>query len=729
MNSGDNQRLSEWLDHDPHSKPELASADQGSPDASEPWEIQSTIDTLLRLQSRQLSISSDFEERLGKRLDALQDASNAESDSLQTGAEPPTKTQTNGDLRSTVRGRRILWWSPAVAAAILGIIIASPYVKWIRHPAPQVTGTFRVVGGGTLQSDSTLVTDESTAQVTLGGYCSVTIDPHTHLTLGGESGKEHVELETGSIVCEVERGNGQFTVITDLGSVSVLGTKFEVGIEEEKRGNMISKTMLINVLVGTVLVTTANGETQTLNEGQSTKVSQNTDPFIDGGYQLVWSDEFENDGVPDPKNWVFEEGFVRNNEDQWYQKDNARCVDGMLVITGREDIKRNPNYVKGSTERKFIEYTSSSLMTKGLHSWTMGRFVMRAKIPHGEGMWPAFWTVGELGEWPSCGEIDIMEYYQEKLLANVASGTSKRWNANWHGESIKTEKLGGEKWLNEFHIWRMDWDNESIRLYVDDKLLNETKLDDTINSNLAWGPKNPFHHPQYIIVNLALGGMNGGDMEKAKIPAKYEIDYVRVYQRDEDRSFKPADTYVPPPRYTGNRVGIHHFSELPTSVNKKCSWEKGADSRSYAWKAPGSTRESAEMEGDYNDKVEGQLSYRFVLRNGWSRWVLEMDPNYGEGVADLTKFKTMRFAVKSSDAKAWDGFRVIIGSRGGTTYEADLESLGFVADGEWHRCEINLEDVANAKVDLSQISTLFAIGWEGGVKNGQSFKLDDLHLE
>ena len=122
---------------------------------------------------------------------------------------------------------------------------------------------------------------------------------------------------------------------------------------------------------------------------------------------------------------MFENGFVRNNEEQWYQKDNAACRDGHLVITGREDIKRNPQYVKGSTdpaETKFIEFTSSSLMTKGLHQWTMGRFVARAKIPHGEGMWPAFWMVGAKGEWPSSGEIDIMEYYQNTILANVAHG-------------------------------------------------------------------------------------------------------------------------------------------------------------------------------------------------------------------------------------------------------------------------------------------------------------------
>ena len=471
---------------------------------------------------------------------------------------------------------------------------------------------------------------------------------------------------------------------------------------------------------------------------QSTKAERNNsdhkidDRFTQGGYKLVWADEFNQDGVPSPENWVFEEGFVRNNEAQWYEKRNAQCRNGMLVITGREDIKRNPNYVKGSSdpkETKFIEYTSSSLMTKDLHSWTMGRFVMRAKIPHGEGMWPAFWMVGENGEWPSCGEIDIMEYYQDKLLANVASGSATRWNAKWNGTSINTKNLGGNQWLNEFHLWRMDWDSTSIRLYVDDRLLNETPLTNTYNANPKWGPKNPFHHPHYLIVNLALGGDNGGDMESAKLPAEYVIDYIRVYQRNEDRRFKPDDKYSPQPDYAGKKVGIHHFSELPKTVNKKCSWENGGDSRCYAWKPPGSSRESAKMFNDHDDKIEGELSHKFVLNHSWSRWVIEMDPNNGDGFADFSEFQRMGFAIKSKDASNWEKFRVIIASSDGQSYEASLASLGFKPDGKWHRCSIDLNDVKNSGVALSRIGTLFAVGWEGGVRNGDYFKLDDLYLE
>ncbi|MEM7474657.1 MAG: hypothetical protein AAF483_06670, partial [Planctomycetota bacterium] len=261
----------------------------------------------------------------------------------------------------------------------------------------------------------------------------------------------------------------------------------------------------------------------------------------------------------------------------------------------------------------------------------------------------------------------------------------------------------------------------------DDRLINETSLKDTVNANQKWGPSNPFHHPQFIIVNLALGGQNGGDMEKAKLPAEYVIDYVRVYQRPQDKQFVAADRYVPPAEVVTNKVGIHHFSELPTAVNKKCGWEKGADSRCYAWKSGG--RESVEMVFQKQGAFEGEVAHKFILRSGWSRWLLEMDPDYGAGVADLSEFKVLRFALKSQDAKDWESFRVIIESNNGKYFGTSMHSIGFKPDGKWHLCSIDLSEVKRSGVDLSKIKTLFAVAWEGGVSSGEYFMLDDLHLE
>jgi beta-glucanase (GH16 family) len=257
------------------------------------------------------------------------------------------------------------------------------------------------------------------------------------------------------------------------------------------------------------------------------------DDAVADGYRLVWADEFGKDGKLDEKNWTYEKGFVRNHEHQWYQPENAFCEKGFLIIEGRREHKPNPSYEAGSKDwkkgREFIEYTSASATTQGLHSWQYGRFEIRARISTNAGLWPAFWTLGIAGEWPSNGEIDIMEYYRGDLLANVAWGTNKRWSAKWHTVKKPIKDFKDPEWSKKFHVWRMDWDEESIKLYVDGELLNATALKDTINGDAEH--KNPFRQPHYVILNLALGGDNGGDPSKTEFPTRYEIDYLRIYQK------------------------------------------------------------------------------------------------------------------------------------------------------------------------------------------------------
>lgn len=256
--------------------------------------------------------------------------------------------------------------------------------------------------------------------------------------------------------------------------------------------------------------------------------------FAQEQYQLVWADEFNNDGKPNPDNWNYEKGFVRNEELQWYQDDNAYCKNGILVIEARQEERPNPLYDSTSTawrlNRQFSKYTSSSLLTRGLHDWLFGRFEMRAKIDTRAGLWPAFWTLGVKGSWPHNGEIDIMEYYKNQLLANVAWGGEKKWQPKWDTFILPLDSLEDNQWSEKFHIWRMDWNQDSIKLYLDDKLLNETDLTTTINKDSLG--LNPFHQAHYIIINLAVGGTAGGDPSTTTFPAKYEIDYVRVYQKE-----------------------------------------------------------------------------------------------------------------------------------------------------------------------------------------------------
>ena len=138
-------------------------------------------------------------------------------------------------------------------------------------------------------------------------------------------------------------------------------------------------------------------------------------------------------------------------------------------------------------------------------------------------------------EWPSCGEIDIMEYYpiqgKPHILANMAWGNDRRYNAVWNSRKVPFTHFTDRDplWAQQFHTWRMDWDEVSIRLYLDDELLNEVPLSTTVNGSIGQGT-NPFTRPQYILLNLALGGTNGGPIDNEAFPMSYEIDYVRVYE-------------------------------------------------------------------------------------------------------------------------------------------------------------------------------------------------------
>ncbi len=255
-------------------------------------------------------------------------------------------------------------------------------------------------------------------------------------------------------------------------------------------------------------------------------------PHAADGYRLVWADEFSDDGSPNPKNWRCEHGFVRNEELQWYQPENAHCEGGLLVIEARREQPANPKYDAESPQwnrrRPQADYTSASLMTRGRHEWLYGRFVMRGRIDTRAGLWPAFWTLGSARGWPGCGEIDVMEYYRDKLLANAAwqGGGGK---TAWDSVDRPLASFGGKEWSGEFHEWRMDWDEQQIKLYVDDELVNEIDVEAAVNA--ARRNTHPFREPHYLILNLAIGGTQGGDPAGTDFPAKFEVDFVRVYQQ------------------------------------------------------------------------------------------------------------------------------------------------------------------------------------------------------
>lgn len=253
-------------------------------------------------------------------------------------------------------------------------------------------------------------------------------------------------------------------------------------------------------------------------------------------WNLVWSDEFNSNGAPNPEKWTCEEGFFRNDELQCYtsRPENARVENGVLVIEGRKEHIKNPKRLPGSTHPKhmneYADYTSASLDSKA--HWTYGRIEVRAKLPEGQGVWPAIWTLGinnETDWWPKCGEIDIMEFVgnePDTIYSTIHFGEDEEHHCSNQGK-IQTGKP-----YDDFHVYAIEWSKDHINFFFDDKKYH------TVNLNEAGsGKNNPFRNPHFLRINLALGGTWGGKLDDSILPQKYLIDYVRVYQRKQIPDF------------------------------------------------------------------------------------------------------------------------------------------------------------------------------------------------
>ncbi|MGY3572145.1 glycoside hydrolase family 16 protein [Vibrio paucivorans] len=233
-------------------------------------------------------------------------------------------------------------------------------------------------------------------------------------------------------------------------------------------------------------------------------------------YQLVWQDEFNYTGLPDPSKWTYEEGYVRNKEMQYYEREslaNTEVKDGYLSINALFDPSANP------------AYTSASITTQGKASWRYGKIEVSASIPTEKGMWPAIWMLGDnirKVNWPRSGEIDIMEHVS-KHPGRIHFNT-----VYYDYENKKKHKANGGRTEidnpNEFNTFAIEWDKDKIDFLVNGKISH------TFNTNVTQRDKNPFHKPQFLLLNLAVGGW-GGIPNLNSFPASFKIDFVRVYQK------------------------------------------------------------------------------------------------------------------------------------------------------------------------------------------------------
>lgn len=249
--------------------------------------------------------------------------------------------------------------------------------------------------------------------------------------------------------------------------------------------------------------------------------------YVPEGYILIWQDEFNESGMgessmPDTNKWYYEKG-----SHGWGNKELQNYIEG---TDGKDTCALISNgTLKIMAKKKNNQVISVRMNT--IDSWKYGYFEARLKLPPGKGTWPAFWMLPKnFKSWPLDGEIDIMEE-----VGFRPNWTSSAIHCKSYNHSIKTEKTG-EQFIataqSGFHVYAMEWTEDYIECYVDGKSHFRFENDKKGDKN-TW----PFNVPFYLKLNLAWGGNWGGaqGVDESALPTTYEIDYVKVYQKNDTR--------------------------------------------------------------------------------------------------------------------------------------------------------------------------------------------------
>ncbi len=242
---------------------------------------------------------------------------------------------------------------------------------------------------------------------------------------------------------------------------------------------------------------------------------------VPGGYRLVWSDEFDTDGLPDPAKWAYDTGMNKagwhNRELQYYagpRLENAAVKAGRLVISARKESLSSARDWGGQ------RYTSTRLITQGKRDWTYGFFEIRAKLPCGQGTWPAIWMLNRDVVWPAGGELDIMEHIGRepgRVFSTVHTAAGHGGKGSGAARQVSDA-------CTAFHDYQMHWTAETIRFGIDG--VPHFEYRNPRQGSERW----PFDAPQFLILNIAVGGDLGGAVDDGVFPVSMEVEHVRVYQ-------------------------------------------------------------------------------------------------------------------------------------------------------------------------------------------------------
>ncbi|MCD6660838.1 MAG: family 16 glycosylhydrolase [Lentimicrobium sp.] len=256
-------------------------------------------------------------------------------------------------------------------------------------------------------------------------------------------------------------------------------------------------------------ITLSDNDPVTVGEGYTT-------PMVYSGYTLVWNDEFDGNAL-NTQSWTYETGAGGwgNNELQYYRSENTSVDGGVLTIEARKESFQGSNY------------TSSRLITRNKKTFTYGRVDIRALLPKGQGIWPALWALGNnittVG-WPACGEIDIMEMIGGSNREKTVHGTL-HWDNGGHAQYGQSYTKSTGTFFDEYHVFTIIWDANTIKWYVNDIKFNEV--------DITPGHMTEFHAPHFFIFNIAVGGnWPGSPNETTTFPQQLKVDYIRVFQKN-----------------------------------------------------------------------------------------------------------------------------------------------------------------------------------------------------
>lgn len=420
------------------------------------------------------------------------------------------------------------------------------------------------------------------------------------------------------------------------------------------------------------------------------------------GCVLVWADEFDGTEV-DPAKWTFQlgdgaevglPGGWGNNEEQWYRAENATVAGGLLTITAREESFGN------------ADYTSARMRSLGKGDWTFGRFEMRAKMPIGQGLWPAFWmlpSASVYGGWAASGEIDIVEYLgnePDRVLGTIHYGGSFPANVFAGADYF----LPADTFNDDFHIFAIEWEFGEIRWYVDGNLYS------TRNGWYSTGGSYPapFDEDFHLLLNLAVGGnLPGSPNASTQFPQELVVDYIRVYQLPPSVSVtSPTESDMIAP---GSDVTITATVDDPASVQRVEFYQDKvllgeAISPPYEITVPGVAAGCYTISAralDLGGQWESSLPVAVTVGSGCPQAPYRMTPVALPGTVEVEDYDIGGQGLSYSDLDATNNGGAYRPGEGvdleGTTDAGGGFNVGWVAPGEWIEYAV---DVAGGSYDI-----------------------------